>query len=75
MYIASKGQKGHIYIKQVQTEGNTIHLELFFDESLIHAFKLDSAVDHDALVVYASRQKQLPFTGFGNSENLKWGIK
>ena len=74
-YIASKGQKNHIYIEQVQTEENNIHLELFFDGSLIHAFKLNSAVDHDGLVVYASRPKQLSFTEFGNLENLKWGIK
>ena len=74
-YIASKGQENHIYIEQVQTEENNIHLELFFDGSLIHAFKLNSAVDHDGLVVYASRPKQLSFTEFGNLENLKWGIK
>ena len=74
-YIASKGQKNHIYIEQVQTEGNNIHLELFFDGSLIHAFKLDSAIDHEGLVVYASRPNHLPFTEFGKLENLKWGIK
>ena len=50
-------------------------MEFFGDGSLIHAFKLDSAVNHDGLVVYASRPNQLPFTEFGKLENLKWGIK
>ena len=73
--IASKGQKNHLYIEQVQTEGDNVHLELFFDGALIHAFKLDRAADHDGIVVYASRPYQLPFTDFGKLENLKWGIK
>ena len=73
--IASKGQKNHVYIEQVQTEGNNVHIELFFDGALIHAFKLDSPADHDGLVVYASRPDQLSFTNFGMLENLKWGIK
>ena len=74
-HIASKGQKNHVYFEQVQTEGNNIHLELFFDGALIYAFKLDMATDHDDLVVYASRPHQMPFTDFGKLENLKWGIK
>ena len=74
-HVISKGQKNHIYIEQVQTEENSIHLELFFDGALIHAFKLDAVSDHEGLVVYASRPHQLPFTDFGKLENLKWGIK
>jgi len=73
--VASKGQSHHIYIKQIQTEGNSKHLEIFFDGFLATAIKLDDAVDHDELVVYASRPNQLSFTDFGILENFKWGIK
>ena len=63
----------HIYIKQIQTEGNSKHLEIFFDGFLVQALRLDDVVDHDGLVVYASRPNQLSFTDFGILENLKWG--
>ena len=67
--------KKHIYVEQVQTEGNNIHLELFSDGALIHAFKIDGAVDHQGLVVYASRPDHPSFKEYGKLENLKWGIK
>ena len=40
---------------------------------LVQALRLDDVVDHDGLVVYASRPNQLSFTDFGILENLKWG--
>ena len=71
--VAFKGQTSHIYIKQIQTEGNSKHLEIFIDGFLVQALRLDGVVDHDGLVVYASRPNQLSFTDFGILENLKWG--
>ena len=70
-----KGQRTHVYMEQVQTEGSNSHIEFFFDGLLVSAILLTDVADHDGLIVFASRPNQRPFTEYGELHDLKWGIK